>query len=135
MTRRTDLDIPVGDGGPPEKPNLRLGIIPLCDCATIVAASTMGFFKRHGLDVELSEEHAWATIGDKVAVGLLDGAQMLAPMPIASALGTAGMQCPMVTSLSLNLNGNAITVSPALAEEMTRADENALSIGRLKTDA
>ena len=122
MTTLNDPELPVGDGGLPEKPNLRLGIIPLCDCATIVAASTMGFFKRHGLDVEICKEQAWATIRDKVAVGLLDGAHMLAPMPIAATLGVGGVRCPMVTSMSLNLNGNAITVSNSLAAEMMEGD-------------
>ena len=101
-----------------EKTSLRLGLLPLADAAPIVIAKARGFFARHGLDVELRVERAWAALRDKVAMGVLDAAQMLAPMPIAATLGLDGIAVPMVTALSLNLNGNAITVSKALHERM-----------------
>ena len=101
-----------------EKSSLRLGLLPLADAAPIVIAKARGFFARHGLDVELRVERAWAALRDKVAMGVLDAAQMLAPMPIAATLGLDGIAVPMVTALSLNLNGNAITVSKALHERM-----------------
>ena len=66
-----------------EKTSLRLGLLPLADAAPLVIAKSHGFFARHGLDVELSVERAWAALRDKVAAGVLDGGQMLAPMPIA----------------------------------------------------
>lgn len=101
-----------------EKPSLRLGIIPLVDAVPIVAAKAKGFFERHGLDVRISSEASWASIRDKVVAGVLDGAQMLAPMPIAATLGVDGIGVPMVTAISLNLNGNSIAVSNALYSEM-----------------
>ena len=101
-----------------EKTSLRLGLLPLADAAPIVIAKTRGFFARHGLDVELRLERAWAALRDKVAMGVLDAAHMLAPMPIAATLGLDGIAVPMVTALSLNLNGNAITVSKALHQRM-----------------
>lgn len=101
-----------------EKTSLRLGLLPLADAAPLVIAKARGFFARHGLDVELRVERAWAALRDKVAMGVLDAAQMLAPIPIAATLGLDGIAVPMVTALSLNLNGNAITVSRALHERM-----------------
>lgn len=105
---------------PPEKNQLRLGLLPLADAAPLVVAKYRGLFARHGLHVELSLEHSWAAIRDKVATGILDGAQMLAPMTVAASLGLDGLGVPMLTALSLNLNGNAITVSSALFSRMQR---------------
>ena len=70
-----------------ERPRLKLGFIALNDCAPLIMAREAGFFAAEGLDVTLSRESSWAAIRDKVALGLLDGAQMLAGMPIASTLG------------------------------------------------
>jgi two-component system, oxyanion-binding sensor len=72
--------------------------------------------------VELSKETSWANVRDKVAIGILDGAQMLAPMPIASTLGIGPVEKHTVTALSLDLNGNAITVSQTLFEQMRALD-------------
>lgn len=107
-------------GAPIEKPELRLGFIPLTDCAPLVIARDLGFFAQQGLDVTLSREASWANIRDKVQLGALDGAQMLGPMPLAGSLGVAGPCKPMVTAFNLNLNGNAITVSRRLYERMCR---------------
>ncbi|HJV43933.1 CmpA/NrtA family ABC transporter substrate-binding protein [Caulobacter sp.] len=92
---------------------LRLGFIPLTDCAPLLAAQAMGFFEDEGLNVELVREGSWATIRDKVALGALDGAHMLAPMALMSAAeGPSAILAPM----ALNRNGSAITVSARLAE-------------------
>ena len=111
--------------GAVEKSQLRLGLIPLTDCAPLVVALEQGFFQRHGLDVELSCEASWANIRDKVSIGALDGAQMLAAMPIAATLGLGALHRPMLTALSLGLNGNGITVSNALFARMCAIDGEA----------
>ena len=85
---------------------LRLGFIPLSDCAVLAVAVEKGFFRRHGVDVTLSREVSWANIRDKVAVGALDGAQMLAGMPLAAAAGIDPVASPLITAFSLDLNGN-----------------------------
>lgn len=54
---------------------LRIGFIPLSDCAVLAVAAEKGFFRRHGLAATLSREVSWANVRDKVAVGALDGAQ------------------------------------------------------------
>jgi nitrate/nitrite transport system substrate-binding protein len=84
----------------------------------LVIAKEKGLFKQQGLDVELVKEVSWANIRDKVAIGELDGAQMLATLPIASSLGIGGMTTAMVTAMTMDLNGNAITVSNALYERI-----------------
>lgn len=105
----------------PGRADLRLGFIALSDCAPLVIAREKGFFETEGLSVELSREVSWANIRDKVAMGALDGAHMLAPLPLAVNLGVSGEQTRMIAPLSLNLNGSAITVSKALAEAMRAA--------------
>jgi nitrate/nitrite transport system substrate-binding protein len=110
-----------------ERSGLRLGFIALSDCAPLVVAKERGFFETEGLDVELSREVSWANIRDKVAMGALDGAHMLAPLPLAVNLGLSGEPTPMIAPLSLNLNGSAITVSVALADAMRAADPAAMT--------
>ncbi len=100
-----------------EKSDLTLGFVPLTDCAPLVIAAEKGFFNEHGLQVELSRESSWANIRDKVSTGMLDGAQMLAAIPLEAAFDSQCTQ-PMVTSLSLDLNGNAITLSRELYGRM-----------------
>ena len=110
-----------GGGEGLEKTRLKFGIIPLTDCAPIVIAKEKGYFKKYGLDVEVSKEASWANIRDKVTIGALDGAHMLSPMTIASTLGVGAVKKPTITACAMDLNGNAITVSNALYERMLKA--------------
>ena len=126
----SDTDAQLADTRPqqsglkPEKHEVMLGFVPLTDCAPLVIAREMGLFKKHGLSVQLSKESSWASIRDKVGYGVLDGAQMLAAMPLTASVQ---QQCqPMVTALSLSLNGNAITVSNALYELLEAVDDQGL---------
>ena len=125
-TSRNDTHLWSGGDGL-EKSRLTLGFIPLTDCAPLAIAAEKGFFKRHGLDVTLAREASWANIRDKVALNALDGAQMLAPMPIAATLGSCVVKQPTITAFSLGLNGNAITVSSSLYERMRQADPEAMA--------
>jgi NitT/TauT family transport system ATP-binding protein/nitrate/nitrite transport system substrate-binding protein len=101
---------------------LTLGFIPLTDCAPLVVACAKGFFAEEGLDVTLSREASWATVRDKVAVGALDGAHMLAPMALAATLGLGADPTPMMAPLALNRHGSAITVSAGLAQALRDID-------------
>jgi len=105
-----------------ERPQLRLGFVALNDCAPLVIAKERGFFARHGLEVTLARQPSWASLRDELAAGLLDGAHMLAPLPLASTLGLGSMAVPMVVALALSTNGNAVTVSNALYERMRALD-------------
>ena len=93
---------------------LTLGFIPLTDCAPLLVAEAQGYFADEGLEVRLSREASWATVRDKVAVGALDAAHMLAPMTLAATAGAAPRVAPMIAPLALAANGAAITLSNAL---------------------
>lgn len=103
----------------------RLGFIPLNDMALLAVARERGLFARQELRVALSREPSWANVRDKVAYGLLDGAHMLAPMPIAAALEHSGP--PVIAPMTLALNSTAITVSNALFNLMDAADPEAMA--------
>jgi nitrate/nitrite transport system substrate-binding protein len=89
-----------------------------------VIAQEKGYFHQPGLAVELVAT-AWANIRDKVALGLLDGGHMLAPMPLAATLGLGGLNRAIVTALSLDLNGSAITLAKGLWQQMLQIDPQA----------
>ncbi|MDX2244707.1 MAG: nitrate ABC transporter ATP-binding protein [Leptolyngbyaceae cyanobacterium bins.302] len=95
-----------------EKVNLEIGFVPLTDCAPLVVAKEKGFFAKHGLEeVTLSREPSWKAVMEGVASKRLDAAQMVAAMPLAMTLGYGGKApLPIVTSLVLSRNGNAITL-------------------------
>lgn len=93
---------------------LRLGFVPLADCAPLVIAQELGFFRKYGLNVTLCRELGWATIRDKVIHGELDAAHALAAMPVAATLGLGSIKCDCLTAMVLNLHGNAITLSNEL---------------------
>jgi len=100
---------------------VRAGFIPLVDCAVLAAAVECGFAKAEGIDLLLSKEASWANIRDKVNLGHLDCAQMLAGMPLASSLGIGHVRVPMIAPCALGLNGNAITVATDLYRQMAEA--------------
>ncbi|HKS19562.1 MAG TPA: CmpA/NrtA family ABC transporter substrate-binding protein [Bradyrhizobium sp.] len=93
---------------------LRIGFIPLCDAAALIVAVDKGFAAAEGLDVTLVREVSWSNVRDKLNIGLFDAAHLLAPVAIASSLGLGHVKVPIAAPFNLGLNGNAITVSPAL---------------------
>ena len=93
---------------------LRIGFIPLCDATALIVAVDKGFTAAEGLDVELLREVSWSNIRDKLNIGLFDAAHLIAPVAIASSLGLGHVKVPIVAAFGLGVNGNAITVSPAL---------------------
>jgi NitT/TauT family transport system ATP-binding protein len=93
---------------------LRIGFIPLADAAALIVAVDKGFTAVEGLDVTLVREVSWSNVRDKLNIGLFDAAHLLAPVAIASSLGLGHVKVPIVAPFNLGLNGNAITVSPAL---------------------
>jgi two-component system, oxyanion-binding sensor len=93
---------------------LCIGFIPLVDAAALIVAVDKGFAAAEGLDVTLVREVSWSNVRDKLNIGLFDAAHLLAPVAIASSLGLGHVRVPIVAPFNLGLNGNAITVSPAL---------------------
>ncbi|MGB0944520.1 MAG: ABC transporter substrate-binding protein [Marinomonas sp.] len=112
--------------GPYTMTDINIGFIPLIDCAPFVIAREKGFFEALGVSVKLHKEASWASIRDKVAFNVLDGAHMLAAMPIATTLGVGAVKtslkspikAPMQTGFTVSQNGNGITVSNSLFQRM-----------------
>ena len=93
---------------------LRLGYVPLCDCAPLIMAQELGLFAKRGLRVELSREVGWATVRDKIVYRELDAAHVPAGMVFAVTFGLGSIAVPCLTALVLNLQGNAVTLSENL---------------------
>jgi len=93
-----------------EKDELRIGFIKLTDMAPLAIAYEKGFFEDEGLYVTLEPQANWKVLLDRTITGELDGAHMLAGQPLAATIGF-GTKAHIVTPLSMDLNGNAITVS------------------------
>jgi NitT/TauT family transport system ATP-binding protein len=93
---------------------LRIGFIPLVDAAALIVAVDKGFTAAEGLEVELVREISWSNVRDKLNIGLFDAAHLLAPVAIASSLGLGHVKVPIAAPFNLGINGNAITISPAL---------------------
>ena len=101
----------------PEKDTLKLGFIKLTDMAPLAIAYEKGFFEDEGLYVTLEAQANWKVLLDGVVSGSLDGAHMLAGQPLAATIGF-GTKAHIVTPFSMDLNGNAITVSNAVWAQM-----------------
>ena len=99
---------------------LRLGFVPLTDAAPLLVAQELGLFDAVGLRVQLSAEASWAAIRDKLAFGALDAAHLLGPMPIALAAGLTGVKAQVTVAAGLGANGNTITLSNVLMQEIGR---------------
>jgi len=100
-----------------EKDTLKLGFIKLTDMAPLAIAFEKHFFEDEGLYVSLEPQANWKVLLDRVISGELDGAHMLAGQPLAATIGF-GTKAHIVTPFSMDLNGNAITVSNAVWAEM-----------------
>ena len=99
----------------PETRDMRFGMIALTDCAPIVIAHEMGYFKKFGINSVVSKEASWAVIRDKLTLGENHATHMLIGMPFASTMGLAGSPVkPMVIPWLLNRNGQAITLNNKL---------------------
>jgi ABC-type nitrate/sulfonate/bicarbonate transport system substrate-binding protein len=99
---------------------LRLGFMPVADCAPLIVARELGLFAKYSLSVELSRELGWANIRDKLIHGELEAAHALGAMPVAATLGLGSVACHCLAALVLNLNGNAITLSNDLWDRGVR---------------
>lgn len=106
---------------------LNVGFIPLMDVGLLVAARDEGFAADEGVDLKLIREVSWTNLRDKLHVGLFDAAHMLAPAAIASSLGLGHLTVPMICPIGLHLNGNAITVSNKMYDELAAAADGDLA--------
>jgi NitT/TauT family transport system ATP-binding protein/nitrate/nitrite transport system substrate-binding protein len=108
-----------------ESKNVTLGFMPLTDSAPVVIAHEMGLFEKWGLNVTLTKQNSWATLRDKLHSGVIDAAQMLAPMPIASHLGLYGQKSNVISPMIISRNGNGITLSTTLYDKLLSQQNSA----------
>jgi len=119
-----------------EKEELKFGFIKLTDMAPLAIAYEKGYFEDEGLYVTLEAQANWKVLLDRVIDGQLDGAHMLAGQPLGATIGF-GTQANIITAFSMDLNGNGITVSNKVWEEMqpyVPRDEDGKAILPIKAD-
>lgn len=116
MTFNLGSDAPDASDGTP----VRVGFMPLVDCAPLVMASVLGLDRRHGVKLLLSRESSWAGVRDKLVSGGLDMAQALYGLVYGVQLGVAGPQRDLAVLMTLNRNGQGISLSRRLAERGAR---------------
>ncbi|MGH8723859.1 MAG: CmpA/NrtA family ABC transporter substrate-binding protein [Burkholderiales bacterium] len=101
----------------PEKKEVKVGFIPLTDCASVVMASVMEFDKKYGIKIIPSKEASWAAVRDKLVNGELDAAHVLYGLIYGVQMGIGGPKKDMNVLMSLNHNGQAVTLSSKLHEK------------------
>ncbi|PWC38947.1 CmpA/NrtA family ABC transporter substrate-binding protein [Azospirillum sp. TSO22-1] len=101
----------LAQGGPLEKKDLKVGFIPITCATPIIMAQPMGFYAKHGLNVDVVRTAGWAVIRDKTLNKEYDAAHMLSPMPLAISLGAGSSPIPYTMPAVENINGQAITLS------------------------
>ena len=101
----------------PEKEEVRIGFIPLTDCASVVMASVLGIDKKYGVRIVPTKEASWAGVRDKLVTGELDFAHVLYGLVYGVHVGVSGPKKDMAVLMTLNNNGQAITLSKKLADK------------------
>jgi len=99
------------DTGPVEKKDLKVGFIPITCATPIIMAQPMGFYAKHGLNVEVVKTAGWAVIRDKTLNKEYDAAHMLSVMPVAISLGLGSKPVPYTVPAIENINGQGITLA------------------------
>lgn len=133
LAASTSVNAEVGD---PEKEDLKFGFIKLTDMAPLAIAYEKGYFEDEGLYVTLEAQANWKVLLDRVIDGELDGAHMLAGQPLGATIGF-GTQAHIITAFSMDLNGNGITVSNDIWEQIKPhvPHENGKPVHPIKADA
>jgi nitrate/nitrite transport system substrate-binding protein len=101
----------------PEKEEVKIGFIPLTDCASVVMASVLGIDRKYGVKIVPSKEASWAGVRDKLVNGELDFAHVLYGLIYGVHMGTSGPKKDMAVLMTINNNGQAITLSKKLADK------------------
>lgn len=98
---------------------LNCGYVPLVDCAPLVIAKELGFAAEEGLVLNLIMQPSWSALRDMLALGHLDAAHILSPMPVAMSMGLGGLPARIDTLMVLSVNGTIFGVSNTVAETLS----------------
>jgi nitrate/nitrite transport system substrate-binding protein len=101
----------------PEKKEVRIGFIPLTDCSSVVMAAVNKFDEKYGIKIIPTKEASWASVRDKLVNGELDAAHVLYGLVYGVQLGIGGPKKDMNVLMTLNQNGQAITLSNQLKDK------------------
>jgi nitrate/nitrite transport system substrate-binding protein len=101
----------------PEKKEVKIGFIPLTDCASVVMASVLELDKKYGVKIIPTKEASWASVRDKMSTGELDFAHVLYGLVYGLHMGIGGQKKEMANLMTLNHNGQGITLSKKLSEK------------------
>lgn len=101
----------------PELATVRVGFMPLSDCASVVMASVLKFDRRFGVTIVPVKESSWAGVRDKLLGGELDLAHVLYGLVYGLQLGVGGPRTDMAVLMTLNRNGQGLTLSRQLAAQ------------------
>jgi nitrate/nitrite transport system substrate-binding protein len=115
--------------GSPEKKEIKVGFIPITCATPIIMAEPMGFYKKHGLNVQVLKASSWAMIRDLSINGETDATHMLSPMPLAISMGVGSQSVPYVMPAVENINGQAITLAIKHKGVKTVADMKGFKFG------
>ena len=96
---------------------MRIGFIPLTDCASVVMASVLKLDEKYGIKIIPSKEASWAAVRDKLVNGELDAAHVLYGLVYGVHLGIGGPKKDMAVLMTLNNNGQAISLSNQLKDK------------------
>jgi nitrate/nitrite transport system substrate-binding protein len=112
---------PVVDPRTLEKPNLRIGYVPVNDCAPFAVAWEKGFFRKYGLNVMLSRESSWANSRDGLIFGRLDASPVVSGAVTNARIGAEGARhAPLCAAMTIHRHGNAMTMNHAMWESGIR---------------
>ena len=101
----------------PEIKEVKIGFIPLTDCASVVIASVMKFDEKYGIKIIPTKEASWAGVRDKLINGELHAAHVLYGLVYGVHLGIGGNKTDMSVLMNINNNGQAITLSNQLKDK------------------
>jgi nitrate/nitrite transport system substrate-binding protein len=101
----------------PELKEVKIGFIPLTDCASIVMASVLGIDQKYGVKIIPSKEASWASVRDKLLSGENQMTHLLYGMAYGIQMGVGGPKRDMNVLMTLNHNGQGFTLSKKLADK------------------
>ena len=113
---RSRVGLRIGGSDAPERREVIVGFIPLTDCAPVAVASALGFDRKHGLIIRPKREGSWAAVRDKLMNGAIDAAHSLYGLVYDIQLGIGGPRHDMAVLMTLNQNGQAITLGNHLRD-------------------